>query len=248
MPKNLMPKFSIITVTYNAGKVLENTIQSIVAQTYKNVEYIIVDGASTDETLSIVEKYRPYIHTLISEPDKGLYDAMNKGILSVSGDYLCFLNAGDSFHGNETLQLMVRSIQGNELPDVLYGETEIVDSQRHFVRMRRLSAPVCLNWKSFRQGMLVCHQAFFAHRSLVESYDLKYRFSADFDWCIRIMKKAQTLHNTHLTIIDYLEEGMTTQNHKSSLKERFLIMAEHYGLVSTIAYHAWFFVRAVLKK
>ena len=92
--------------------------------------------------------------------------------------------------------------------------------------MRRLSAPEKLDWKSFKQGMLVCHQAFFARHTLVEPYDLSYRYSADFDWCIRIMKKAYTLHNTHLTIIDYLDEGMTTQNRKASLKERFRIMAK----------------------
>ena len=76
-------------------------------------------------------------------------------------------------------------------------------------------------------------------RQLVEPYNLQYRFSADFDWCIRIMKKARTLHNTHLTIIDYLEEGMTTRNQKASLKERFSIMAKHYGLIGTVAHHAW---------
>lgn len=129
----------------------------------------------------------------------------------------------------------------------MYGETALVDKEGHFVRMRRLSAPETLTWKSFRQGMLVCHQAFFAKRTLVEPYNLKYRFSADFDWCIRIMKKAHTLHNTRLTIIDYLDEGMTTQNRKASLKERFRIMAQYYGLISTAAYHAWFVLRAVLK-
>ena len=88
------PKFSIITVTYNAAKVLEDTIQSIVTQTYKNLEYIIVDGGSTDETLDIIHKYQEHITTVISEPDQGLYDAMNKGIKLATGDYLCFLNAG----------------------------------------------------------------------------------------------------------------------------------------------------------
>ena len=93
--------------------------------------------------------------------------------------------------------------------------------------------------------MLVCHQAFFPRHTLVEPYNLQYRFSADFDWCIRIMKKARTLHNTHLTIIDYLEEGMTTRNQKASLKERFRIMAKHYGLIGTVAHHAWFVIRVV---
>ena len=124
------PKFSIITVTYNAEAVLEDTIQSVISQTYHHVEYILVDGASKDGTLSIIDRYRDRITRIVSEPDKGLYDAMNKGIRLATGDYLCFLNAGDSFHEDDTLQQMVRSISGNELPDVLYGETELVDNGR----------------------------------------------------------------------------------------------------------------------
>mgnify|MGYP001518566541 CR=1 FL=1 len=224
MHNHLTPKFSVITVAYNAEAVLEDTIQSVISQTYRHVEYIIVDGASKDKTLSITDRYKNHIAQVVSEPDKGLYDAMNKGIRLATGDYLCFLNAGDSFHEDDTLQQMVHTLTGSELPDVLYGETALVDKEGHFDRMRRLSA------------------------ALAEPYNLKYRFSADFDWCIRIMKKAQTLHNTHLTIIDYLDEGMTTRNREASLKERFRIMAQHYGWISTAAYHAWFVLRAVLKK
>ena len=243
------PKFSIITVTYNAEKVLEDTIQSVIFQTYRNVEYIIVDGASKDHTLEIVNKYHDRINKVISETDKGLYDAMNKGIQLATGDYLCFLNAGDKFHDSETLQKIVHTLKGQELPDVIYGETAIVDEEGHFLHMRRLSTPAHLNWKSFKQGMLVCHQAFFANRELAINhlYDLQYRFSADFDWCIRIMKKAKCLHNTRLTLIDYLNEGMTTKNHKASLKERFCIMAKHYGLISTILHHGWFVIRLFYK-
>lgn len=248
MYHHLTPKFSVITVTYNAAAVLEDTIQSVITQTYHHVEYIIVDGGSTDGTLDIVAQYRDRIATVVSEPDKGLYDAMNKGMRLATGDYLCFLNAGDSFHEDDTLQSIAHSLTGSALPDVIYGQTELVDSEGHFVRMRRLSAPEHLDWKSFKQGMLVCHQAFFAKRALAEPYDLRYRFSADFDWCIRVMKRAQTLHNTHLTLIDYLEEGMTTRNRRASLRERFRIMVKHYGWVSTVLHHAWFVVRAVIKK
>ena len=127
------PKISVITVTYNAGEVLEDTIQSVISQTYHHVEYILVDGASRDHTMAIANRYRERIHKIISEPDKGLYDAMNKGISLATGDYLCFLNAGDSFHEDDTLQQMVHSINGSELPDVLYGETAIVDKDRHFL-------------------------------------------------------------------------------------------------------------------
>lgn len=98
------PKFSVITVTYNAEAVLEDTIQSVISQTYRHVEYIIVDGASKDKTLSIIDRYKDHIAKVTSEPDKGLYDAMNKGIRLATGDYLCFLNAGDSFHEDDTLQ------------------------------------------------------------------------------------------------------------------------------------------------
>ena len=246
---NLHPKFSIITVTYNAGKVLEDTIQSVVFQTYRNVEYIIVDGGSKDNTLDVVHKYQERISKVISEPDKGLYDAMNKGIRMATGDYLCFLNAGDELHENETLQKIVHTLKGKEFPDVIYGETAIIDEEGHFLHMRRLSTPEHLHWKSFKQGMLVCHQAFFARRelALANPYDLQYRFSADFDWCIRIMKQSKDLHNTYLTIIDYLNEGMTTQNHKASLKERFRIMAKHYGWISTILHHGWFVIRLFYK-
>lgn len=242
------PKFSVITVCYNAEATIEDTIQSVISQTYHHVEYIIVDGASKDRTMDIVNRYREHIAIVISERDKGLYDAMNKGIGLATGDYLCFLNAGDSFHEDDTLQQMVHSIHTPQLPDVLYGETELVDHEGHFLRMRRLSAPEVLTWKSFRQGMLVCHQAFFPRRDLVMPYDLRYRFSADFDWCIKIMKKSKVLHNTHLTLIDYLAEGMTTRNHKASLKERFRIMTRHYGWTSTLAFHLWFVLRLLLKK
>lgn len=242
------PKFSVITVCYNAEATIEDTIQSVISQTYHHVEYIIVDGASKDRTMDIVNRYREHIAIVVSERDKGLYDAMNKGIGLATGDYLCFLNAGDSFHEDDTLQQMVHSIHTPQLPDVLYGETELVDHEGHFLRMRRLSAPEVLTWKSFRQGMLVCHQAFFPRRDLVMPYDLRYRFSADFDWCIKIMKESKVLHNTHLTLIDYLAEGMTTRNHKASLKERFSIMTRHYGWTSTLAFHLWFVLRLLLKK
>ena len=243
------PKFSVITVTYNAEAVLEDTIQSVISQTYRHVEYIIVDGASKDKTLSIIDRYKDHIAKVTSEPDKGLYDAMNKGIRLATGDYLCFLNAGDSFQrGRHLASRWCVPSPATNYPTCCTAKRNWWTTEGHFIRMRRLAAPEVLTWRSFKQGMLVCHQAFFAKASLVEPYDLQYRFSADFDWCIRVMKKARTLHNTHLTLIDYLEEGMTTQNRQASLRERFRIMARHYGLMSTIAHHAWFVLRAVIKK
>lgn len=241
------PKFSIVTVTYNAEKFIEETIMSVITQTYHNIEYIIIDGASKDKTMDIVNKYRNKINVIVSEPDNGIYNAMNKGIDLATGDYLCFLNAGDTFHENDTIFEMVRTIHNfhETLPDILYGETEIVDSNGHFISMRRHRTPEHLNWKSFKKGMMVCHQAFFVSDRIIEKYDEKYRLSSDFDWCIRMMKKTSNIHNTKITIIDYRNEGITTNNLKASLKERFRIMCKYYGILNTIIYHIWFTLRFI---
>ena len=247
---------TIVTVTYNAENTLERTLKSVEMQTHRNVEHIIMDGASKDNTLAIAQAYKERnddrnIH-IVSEPDKGLYDAMNKAIAIATGEYICFLNAGDKLHDPQTLEYIAQIAAENPNAGVIYGDTDIVDDNGMKLRNRRLSPPKRLNWESFKNGMLVCHQAFYAKRSIVPAYDLTYRFSADFDWCVRIMKKAATMSmplvNSNLILADYLSEGMTTANHKASLKERFAIMRKHYGLFATLMQHAWFVVRALLKK
>ena len=243
------PKFSIITVTYNAASVITPTLQSILGQSYDNYEFLLIDGGSSDNTVELVRNSGIKIAKLISERDKGLYDAMNKGISCATGDYLCFLNAGDSFHSSDTLEKMAACCaERAELPDILYGETAEVDDNRRFVRMRRLQAPEKLDWRSFRHGMLVCHQAFFARRDKAPMYDLGYKLSADVDWCIRVMKESKDIVNTHIIVVDYLQNGLSLQHHRASLIERFRIMAKHYGLLPTILRHMWFVLRAVIKK
>lgn len=244
------PIFSIITVTYNAESTIEATMRSIKQQTFRPIEHIIIDGASKDNTLYIINKYKDDNTKVISEPDHGLYDAMNKGIRLATGTYLCFLNAGDTFHEQDTLEKMVNNAglsDNDKLPDILYGQTAIVDAERHFLRMRHHTAPEVLTWKSFQQGMLVCHQAFFVKRTLAEPYNLQYKYSSDYDWCIRMMKKADVISNTHLILIDYLDEGMTTRHHRASLIERLRIMAKHYGWGKTLLMHLWFVIRLVKK-
>lgn len=242
-----MNTLSVITVTYNAGHTLERTLKSVREQTYPHVEHVIVDGKSTDETVGLIRKHENNHTTWISEPDRGLYDAMNKAIGMATGDYLCFLNAGDTFYAPDTVEKMMRSFDAANPPDILYGETAIVDDNGRFLHMRRLKAPNRLTWKSFRQGMVVCHQAFIVKRELADPYDLSYRFSSDFDWCVRMMKKGRSILNTRLILINYLNDGLTTTHRKASLKERYRIMAKHYGHASTLFHHTWFMVRAILK-
>lgn len=235
------PLFSIITITFNAESTLPATLRSVERQSFTDYEYLIVDGASTDGTVALARASR-VVTSVTSEPDRGLYDAMNKGLHRATGRYLVFLNAGDALHESDTLQKIARSIEETD-PDIVYGETALVDAQRRFVAMRRLHAPEVLTVKSFRMGMLVCHQAFIVRRAIAPEYDLRYRFSADYDWCIRCMQVARTITNTHETLIDYLNEGVTTANRKASLRERYTIMCRYYGTVPTFLRHLWFAVR-----
>ena len=240
--------FSIITVTYNASQWLERTIQSVISQSYPHIEYIIIDGNSTDGTLEIIKKYQSSIAHCVSEPDSGLYDAMNKGLKQASGDYVWFLNAGDTIYSETTVQEIVNLLKGEKMPDVVYGETQIVDSEGSALGMRRLKSPEKLSWKSFRMGMLVCHQSFLVKRTIAEPYNLQYRFTADYDWCIRCMKKANAIFNTRLTISRFLEAGLSAANRKESLKERYRIMCENYGKIPTQIRHIWFAIRFYVAK
>lgn len=241
------PLFSIITVTYQAENTLPPTLKSVCGQTCSDFEYLIIDGASTDKTVALAEAARPVVTRIVSEPDRGIYDAMNKGVRLASGKYLIFLNAGDSFHSPDTLARLAEVARSCS-PDILYGDTAIVDADRRFVGMRHLQAPDELQWRSFRNGMLVCHQAFVVRRQSAPEYDLQYRFSADFDWCIRCMKQAQTLVHTHEILIDYLQEGMTTRHHRASLGERYRIMCRYYGTIPTLLRHIRFALRHLGRK
>lgn len=263
-------KFTVATVTYNAAAQIERTIASVEDQDYPHVEHLIIDGNSQDATLEAVHHYQernsiaavPHEINCLSEPDQGLYDAMNKAIEMATGDYIVFLNAGDCLHAPDTLRHIAESIEASlhnskkqsVLPAVAYGDTHLVDDEGNFIRRRRLTPPERLTWRSFKNGMLVCHQAFYVRTDLAKShhYDLDYRLSADFDWCVRILRYAARhrlpLLNLRRVVADYLSEGMTTRNHKASLRERFHIMTRHYGWPVTLAHHAWFVVRSILKK
>ena len=245
--KKMQVKFSIITVVYNASTVLKKTILSVINQTYNHIEYIVVDGGSSDGTAELIRQYQSGLHYWISEPDKGIYDAMNKGLRVATGDYVWFLNAGDTFQHQHIVSDVALKAEQAGLPDILYGETDLMDSKGHVFAKRRLKAPPKLTRKSFRMGMLVCHQAFIVKRSIAPEYDLQYRFSADFDWCIRCMEKAGetgNLINTNLRLVNYLYEGVTTANRKASLKERYAIMCRYYGTFPTQIRHLWFAVRS----
>ena len=236
----MQPRISIITICYNAASTITRTLRSVSAQTYPNIQYLIIDGASKDNTLELVRELAPEAE-VYSERDKGIYDAMNKGLDRATGDYVWYVNAGDALASPTTVEDLVRATcTGDSLPDVLYGDTRLIDTEDHDLGLRRLRPPHQLDWRSFRSGMLVCHQAFVAKRSISPHYDLSYRFSADVDWCIRVLKEAKTTAFYPEPIALYLNEGTTTANHRASLIERFHVMRHHYGLVTTVLQHLRF--------
>ena len=273
-----MIKITYVTITYQAAKVLQRTLDSVLEQDYPEITHLIIDGASTDGTIEMVNGYIERSNAsenghkvlLMSEPDNGIYDAMNKGLRSLDGDYVCFLNAGDYLPAPDiasriNAQCSMFNVQwsmvngqcsmaNGQSPAVLYGDTDIVDGEGRFLHHRRLAPPEHLTWKSFRHGMLVCHQAFYARTdfAIATPYNQKYRYSADVDWCIRIMKAAAKenvpLLNLHMVVANYTEEGQTTIHHRESLIERYKVMESHYGRISTFLMHCWFAVRAVFKK
>lgn len=238
----MQPRISIITICYNAASTITRTLRSVSAQTYPNIQYLIIDGASKDNTLELVRELAPEAE-IYSERDKGIYDAMNKGLDRATGDYVWYVNAGDALASPTTVEDLVQATcTGDSLPDVLYGDTRLIDTEDHDLGLRRLRPPHQLDWRSFRSGMLVCHQAFVAKRSISPHYDLRYRFSADVDWCIRVLKEAKTTAFYPEPIALYLNEGTTTANHRASLIERFHVMRHHYGLVTTVLQHLRFLV------
>lgn len=229
-----LPKLTIITVVYNNVSDIERTIQSIIGQTYPNIEYLVIDGASTDGTTEIIQRYTTHITQWVSEPDNGIYDAMNKGLAMAMGDYVLFMNSGDEIYSEDTVRQVFASDDG---ADIYYGETELYNEQWESIGLRRHAIPRQFNWKSFRFGMNISHQAIYIRRALVGPYNLKYQLSADIDWIIRAAKQADKVVNTKRLVAKYLVGGMSKKRHWQSLKERFWIFSNHYGLLRNIMNH-----------
>lgn len=250
----MKPKVSIITITYNADNSLRKTIESIVDQTNKEFEYLLVDGSSTDGTISIVQEFESRVqqgefgikteqYRWISEPDQGLYDAMNKAIGLAKGDFVWFINAGDKIYSPETLQQVVDAIDQNPDADVVYGQTVIIGQDDEVLGERHRVAPANLTKKSLLDGLVVCHQSVIVRRSIAPQYDLGYKLTADYDWMCRVLDVSRK----NVYIDGYLSKfqtaGLSTKRRKQSLKERFVIMKRHFGLLPTLWSHVCILVK-----
>lgn len=228
------PKLSVITVVYNNVRDIERTLLSVLNQTYPNIEYLVIDGGSNDGTLDILKKYEDRLGKLISEKDKGIYDAMNKGLAMATGEYILFMNSGDEIYAPDTVENVFKEPDA----DIYYGETEMYDDNWKCLGQRRHKTPDTFTWKDFKHGMSISHQAIYIRKSLTDFYDPQYKLSADIDWIIKAAKKAKKIVNSHIYVAKYLVGGMSKAKHRQSLIERFQIFRKHYGLLPTILNHS----------
>jgi glycosyltransferase involved in cell wall biosynthesis len=241
---------SIITITYNADQYLERTIQSIMNQSDQDFEYLIIDGKSKDGTLQIAEKYKSRINKLISEPDKGLYDAMNKGLKNASGDFVWFMNAGDEINDKETVS-RIRNVARESLPvsiDVFYGDTYFVNNEGEIQGLRSEITPhhlpKDLKWQDMKLGMLVCHQAFIARKSIAPLY-MENNLSADVDWEIECLKRAKEVKYLDFVVAKYLIGGVSNKQLKRSLLDRYEVLKKHFGFWGAISAHIEILFRGI---
>ena len=242
------PLFSIITVTYNAADTIAATMRSVAEQTCTLYEHIIVDGLSTDTTMVIANDESTPRTRIVSQKDRGIYDAMNNGLDIANGDYVIFLNAGDRFHSPQTLQQYADAITAHDFPGIVYGQTILVDAAGRALGPRHLDAPDTLTLDSMKEGMLVCHQAMAVLRRITVPYNIKYRYSADYEWLICCLQHSRENVRIPAVVCDYLSEGTTTAHHRASLRERFRIMAHYFGLPTAIWQHIKFLPRYLRRR
>ena len=228
------PSISIITVVYNAGKTLEKTIQSIINQTYKNIELIIIDGRSTDETIAIIKKYEAYVTFWQSEADQGIYDAMNKGLKFSGGDYVTFLNAGDYYCNNSVLSTLFSDNQGE---DVIYGDIFVEDVTSTPPRYQQAVDFNLENLLSHGTAV-VCHQAFFIKRNLAPDYNTSFRYKAELNWYFDIVEANKQLNYMHkdIAVVCYSLGGFGYINYRNNLYEWCKLIIKRYGLLIFFKY------------
>jgi glycosyltransferase involved in cell wall biosynthesis len=222
------PLISIITVVYNGASTLEQTILNIINQTYKNIEYIIIDGGSTDGSVDIIKKYEDKITYWVSEPDKGIYDAMNKGIKLATGDWINFMNSGDCFYDNSVVFSILPYLSENN--DVLYGDTILKNCKKKFKQY---------SLSKLKRHMPFCHQSCFVKSDIYQNcyFDLTYKYCADYKFFYNLYINGYKFARLPLIIVTYDENGVSSLNHRECMIEYAQIRGDRHRLKFKIYYY-----------
>ena len=231
--KNKIPSISIITITYNAESSLEVTIKSVISQSYKNIEYIIIDGGSTDRTVEIIEEYQDHIKYWISEPDKGISDAWNKGIAASSGDIIGILNAGDYFLAKDYISTVSNNLDIKEKV-ICYGDTDMVDQSGQIIRnivgtFNPFNLYIGLGFGFYHPGCFATRQTY----DLVGVFDLQYKLAMDSDWLFRCYKAGVSFEKLNLSCM-MLDGGVSRKFGFSAYGEYLQAMRENHFAIGYV--------------
>ncbi len=236
---NNYPLLSIVTVVYNSEKYLEKTVKSVINQTYDNIEYIIIDGDSSDDTLKIIKSYEKYINRWMSEPDKGIYDAMNKGVNNASAEWVIFMNAGDVFYDDFVLEKIEKYLITSN--DVCYGS--VVKNIHGF---DILESPGSLD--SLWKGMVFSHQSCFLKRSILLKYpfDVNLKVAADFKQIFYIYSNNHIFREIELIISTISADGVSDRRRLRSTLERFNVVLTKTRNIKVVLYYYCLFIKEII--
>jgi glycosyltransferase involved in cell wall biosynthesis len=234
------PLISVITVVYNNRSGLQRTFESVFNQTaFDQLEYLVIDGGSTDGTVALIQAASDKIKQWVSEKDKGLYDAMNKGLAMANGDYVWFMNSGDAMFDNNAAASVIECIKRGA--DFIYGDTMFITPEEQEIGLMSKVTPKKLpsdaGPETFAYGMNICHQSVVVRRDLAPAYQLQYRMVADIDWIVRILKQKPVSRRLDRPLAKFELGGISQQRIRTSWKERFRVLVAHYGFVPTLFRH-----------
>lgn len=238
-----LPRISVVTINFNHKEGLEKTIKSTVSQSYENLEYIVIDGASSDGSKEVIENYADSIVYWVSEPDGGIYDAMNKGALAATGEWINFMNSGDIFASNEVIRLIGKQI--SEEIDLIYGHA--VGIQENEERIFRKAGNPADIWKS---GQLR-HNALFARTALVQAHpfstDAQMKVVADFDFMYKMFALNKQYKTVDKTVMEFEIDGVSSQRSRiQEIYDVFKVHARHKALRPIpYGFHIWKFFRFI---
>ena len=235
------PRISLITVCYNAESSIASTLQSAREQTYRNFELLIVDGASKDSTLEVVRQFSDLPLVIHSEPDKGIYDAMNKAVMLAKGDILFFLNADDALLDGQVLARVAEAFDADPALEFLWGD--VVNAFQDGQNLTLSYAYI--NPDTLIYGSL-CHQGVFAHKRLFErfgNFDLKYRLCADFDWFLRVLRGGARYRYLDLDVSIFTRGGAHEKSLARMYREKALIRRKYVSLVPWVGNEIYQYLR-----
>ena len=235
-----LPLISIITVTYNAEKYIEQTIRGVLAQTYSNIEYLIIDGDSTDGTIEVISKYKAQItnslrlFNFISEKDNGLYDAMNKGISMAQGKLIGMVNASDYYEPN-AVETIVNAYLQTKNAGIFHGNVNMLNEDGSFFKLKKPDT----NLENLHKGMSLQHPTFFVAKSVYEKYglyDLQYKIAADFDFAIRCHLAGVRFFHIDNVISNFRKGGVSSKREKAAQQEcKNVLIQNGYSMITVNA-------------